>query len=55
MGLITQLIQKIIQHLPDEILEDVNKYSLEELDHRGLIIWSDQINAESLIWEPDCD
>ena len=39
-----QLIELIIQLLPDEVVEEINAVSLNELDTRGLIIWADGEN-----------
>ena len=38
---LAQLIELIIQLLPDEVVEEINAVSLNELDARGLIIWAD--------------
>jgi hypothetical protein len=38
---LAQLIELIIQLLPDEVVEEINAVSLNELDARGLIIWTD--------------
>ena len=39
-----QLIELIIQLLPDKVVEKINAVSLDELDARGLIIWADGEN-----------
>jgi hypothetical protein len=39
-----QLIELIIQLLPDEVVEEINAVSLNELDARGLIIWANGEN-----------
>ena len=41
---LAQLIELIIQLLPDEVVEEINAVSLNELDTRGLIIWADGEN-----------
>ena len=41
---LAQLIELIIQLLPDEVVEEINAVSLNELDERGLIIWADGEN-----------
>ncbi len=35
------LIELIMRALPDEVVEEINSASLNELDVRGLIIWAD--------------
>ena len=35
------LIEMIVRSLPDEVVEEINSASLDELDARGLIIWVD--------------
>ncbi|MBD1903876.1 hypothetical protein NDI44_27210 [Trichocoleus sp. DQ-A3] len=37
---IARLIELIVRLLPDEVVEEINAASLEELDERGLIIWA---------------
>ena len=44
---LAQLIELIIQLLPDEVVEEINAVSLDELDARGLIIWADGGNDEN--------
>ena len=40
------LIELIMQSLPDEVVEEINSASLDELDARGLIIWADGGNDD---------
>ena len=35
------LIELIMRSLPDDVVEEINSASLDELDARGLIIWAD--------------
>lgn len=39
-----RLIELIVRSLSDEVVEEINAASLDELDERGLIIWA---NGES--------
>ncbi|MHC0068263.1 hypothetical protein ACWATR_36260 [Nostoc sp. UIC 10890] len=36
------LITLLMQILPDELVEEINAVSLDELDKRGLIIWAEE-------------
>ncbi len=36
------LMTLLIQILPDELVEEINAVSLDELDKRGLIIWAEE-------------
>jgi len=38
---VARLIELIMRSLPDEVVEEINSASLNELDVRGLIIWAD--------------
>jgi hypothetical protein len=41
------LLEMIVRSLPDEVVEEINSASLDELDARGLIIWADGGNDEN--------
>lgn len=36
------LITLLMRILPDEVVEEINAVSLDELDKRGLIIWAEE-------------
>lgn len=36
-----RLIELIMRSLSDEVVEEINAASLDELDERGLITWAD--------------
>ena len=36
-------IRLFLKFLPNEVVEEINAESLDELDDRGLIIWADDL------------
>ncbi|MGF1979803.1 MAG: hypothetical protein RMY30_030035 [Nostoc sp. CmiSLP01] len=36
------LMKLLMRILPDEVVEEINAVSLDELDKRGLIIWAQE-------------
>ncbi|MFE1746012.1 hypothetical protein [Coleofasciculus sp. H7-2] len=41
-NLIANLVRVCLHLLPDSVVEEINRRSLDELDERGLIIWADE-------------